>query len=240
MRKIAISDIHGCSKTLKVLLDKQVGLTSDDELYLLGDYIDRGPDSKGVLDFIMEMRKQGQVVRCLMGNHELMMIESREANKESTVWRLNGGVATIESFGTSTVASIPQQYFDFLYSLEDYILVDEYILVHAGLNFEYKGNGKAKKDFLWKIKNPFLDRKSLFWLRNWHDNIDRDWLGSRVIIHGHTPISSYDIQKMNHNLEELPVLDIDNGCFAKFQAGMGHLCAYDMTNRKLYFQQNIE
>ncbi|MEO0876095.1 MAG: metallophosphoesterase, partial [Bacteroidota bacterium] len=66
MRKFAISDIHGCLKTFEALLD-QIQFTTQDELYLLGDYIDRGPDSKGVIDLIWKMQADGYQVKCLRG-----------------------------------------------------------------------------------------------------------------------------------------------------------------------------
>lgn len=240
MRKFAISDIHGCAKTFKKLLEDVLDFHKEDELFLLGDYIDRGPNSKGVLDIIIGMINDGYKVKTLMGNHELMMLESYDQNSESSVWRLNGGMATLESFNVAAVIDIPSDYFDFIRSLDDYLLVDEFILVHAGINFNVKRNGKAKKDFLWKVKNPFVDRKSLLWIRDWYDEVDREWLGDRIIIHGHTPQSAFDIQYMHKNLAQFPVLDIDNGCFARFQSGMGSLCAFEMTERKLYFQENIE
>ena len=69
MRRFAISDIHGCARTFEALLDR-IAFTSQDELYLLGDYIDRGGDSKGVLDLIFRFQKEGYAVQCLLGNHE--------------------------------------------------------------------------------------------------------------------------------------------------------------------------
>ena len=69
MNKFAISDIHGCAKNFKALLDR-ISLSLGDELYLLGDYIDRGPDSKGVIDHVWQLQKTGHTVHCLCGNHE--------------------------------------------------------------------------------------------------------------------------------------------------------------------------
>jgi len=71
MRQIAISDIHGCARTFQALLDK-IQLSTNDQLYLLGDYIDRGPDSKGVIDTILGLINAGYRVQTLMGNHEKM------------------------------------------------------------------------------------------------------------------------------------------------------------------------
>ena len=66
MRKFAISDIHGCLKSFEALLDK-IQLSTSDELYILGDYIDRGPDSKGVIDYIWKLEQEGYAVKCLRG-----------------------------------------------------------------------------------------------------------------------------------------------------------------------------
>ena len=69
MHRFAISDIHGCAKTFEALLDR-IALSTQGELYLLGDYLDRGPDSKGVLDLIFRLQREGYAVHCLRGNHE--------------------------------------------------------------------------------------------------------------------------------------------------------------------------
>lgn len=75
MKKYAITDIHGCNKTFQALLDK-IAFTTADALYLLGDYIDRGPDSKGVFDTIFNLQETGHSVHCLRGNHEAMFLDS--------------------------------------------------------------------------------------------------------------------------------------------------------------------
>ncbi len=80
MRKLAIGDIHGCNKTFKALLD-QINLSKDDELTLLGDYIDRGPDSKGVIDTIINLQSSGYQVRALRGNHDIQKMYKRWTNK---------------------------------------------------------------------------------------------------------------------------------------------------------------
>lgn len=69
MPQYAITDLHGCARTFRALLDK-IRFSKEDELYLLGDYINRGPDSKGVIDHILELRESGHTVHCLRGNHQ--------------------------------------------------------------------------------------------------------------------------------------------------------------------------
>lgn len=94
-----VSDIHGCSKTLRALL-RSISLTPTDTVYFLGDYVDRGPDSKGVLDIVMGMPN----AICLKGNHEDMMLKALEPTAgydTKRLWMENGGEPTLKSFGYS-------------------------------------------------------------------------------------------------------------------------------------------
>lgn len=202
MRKFAISDIHGCNDTFQRLLEK-LQLAQGDELYLLGDYIDRGPDSKGVMDTIFLLQQQGLPVHCLRGNHEQMMLDAMNGmeDEEMDNWLLNGGIATLESFSVNGNLQIEDKYLQFMDALEIYCEVDEYILVHAGLNFN--------------IPFPFSDEDEMLWIRNWYPDLNRNWLGERIIVHGHTPMPKEDIQLQFKNLDKLPILDIDGGCVHK-------------------------
>jgi serine/threonine protein phosphatase 1 len=241
MRKIAISDIHGCVETFRTLLTQQVHLTPDDELYLLGDYVDRGPDSKGVLDHILHLRESGYQVHCLKGNHEEMMYKAAFDSQEVEMWLYNGGKETLMSFGLEDPAALPKRYLDMIQDMDFYFEVDKFILVHAGLNFSgVSAPDKGEEGFLWQVHNPLTDHNSMLWIRWWYDNINWNWLRDRMIIHGHTPIETDEISEMSLALKEDRVLDIDNGCFAKYRDGLGQLCAFDMTHRKLYFQTNVD
>ncbi|RMG57518.1 MAG: serine/threonine protein phosphatase [Bacteroidetes bacterium] len=248
MRKFAISDIHGCLKTFRALVEQQIQLTPQDELYLLGDYVDRGPDSKGVLDYIMNLQERGYQVKCLKGNHEVMLVEASRDPNEMAMWLYNGGQEALASFGTEDPAQIPSRYISFLDKLPIYYEVDEYILVHAGLNFvgeegeaeEKKVKKKDKGAFLWRMHNPLKDEHAMMWIRWWYDDIDWHWLKDRVIVHGHTPIDEDEIWDMYEFLDEDQVLDIDNGCYAKHKPGLGKLCAFELMERKLFFQENID
>lgn len=224
MRQIAITDIHGCVKTFQALLD-QVGLTTSDQLYLLGDYIDRGPDSKGVIDLLLEMQSTGYQLHCLLGNHEQMLLEMADPEQRRPLNLYPGLIETLLSYDCRHPREIPEEHRAFLNSLPYYLEVDDYLLVHAGLNFS--------------ATDPMQDREAMLWHRHWYNNINRDWLGERIILHGHTPVTVEDILRMYDGLEELPVLNLDNGCV--FDApGMNQLTAFDMTNRELHFQKNID
>ncbi len=228
MRNIAISDIHGCNKTFHQLLDN-IKYSSTDQLFLLGDYIDRGPDSKGVLDTIMDLQEKGHRVHCLKGNHEQMLQNAIGSNdyQLSYGWQFHGGKQTLASFGVSSEKQIPDKYLTFMADLEYYIENDDFILVHAGLNFTSN-------------EDPLTLEHSMLWIRDWYDDLDIDWLGERKIIHGHTPTPFIEIEKNFNDIRFSRVLDIDAGCCFDTRQGLGKLCALDMTNMKLYHQQNIE
>jgi len=103
--------------------------------------------------------------------------------------------------------------------------VNQYILVHAGLDFS--------------AQNPFKNKGEMIWIRFWYEEIDREWLGDRIIIHGHTPASQEKIKNSIRQLVETPAIDIDNGC--PFDStGLGHLCAFELETQKFTFQANID
>ncbi|MEM1318906.1 MAG: metallophosphoesterase family protein [Bacteroidota bacterium] len=224
MRKFAISDIHGCFDTFQALL-QQIELSKEDELYLLGDYIDRGPLSKQVFDHIQDLQTQGYTVKCLRGNHEQLMLDSTLGGQHARVWMVNGGVQTLDSFGVNHINDVPSPYMERMKQLPYFLEVDQYILVHAGLDF---------KD------QPLENFRAMLWIRNWYHQVDRAWLGDRIVVHGHTPIPRAAIKLQLAMLGRLPVLNIDNGCYRYQDMQRGQLCAFEMTEQKLYFQPNID
>ena len=226
MRKFAISDIHGCFLSFEALLDK-IALSTSDQLFLLGDYIDRGPDSKKVIDKIFQLKADGYEVNCLAGNHDYAIIESKANPSFYKDWYHGwGGKQTIEGFDVKSLDQIEQKYWDFFNSLEMTIEVDNYILVHAGLDFN--------------MENPLRPDIEMLYIRNWYEQIKYDWLGDRIIVHGHTPVPYFHIKVMVERLDEKKYLDIDGGCFAQHLPDKGYLCAFDMTNREVFFQRNLD
>src|SRR5262245_1211953 len=123
MRTIAIGDIHGCSTLLNRLLEA-IQPASDDTLIFLGDYVDRGPDSRGVLDRLLQLKESRQCV-FLGGNHELMMMRARESRGEMKTWLQYGGAQTLGSYGGSpgrsgTIDDVPPVHWQFLEQLFDF------------------------------------------------------------------------------------------------------------------------
>ncbi|WP_435895092.1 metallophosphoesterase family protein [Oceaniferula spumae] len=132
MRTLAIGDIHGCLTALKTLVEV-AGVTPEDTLITLGDYVDRGDSSRGVIDYLIELRKTHQLIT-LRGNHESMMEEARSTADQFHFWAANGGYQTLESFGVEDVHEIPKLYWKFLKSLESWYETENHIFVHAGLS----------------------------------------------------------------------------------------------------------
>jgi serine/threonine protein phosphatase 1 len=156
MRVLAIGDIHGCLGALDDLL-KWVAPTRDDVLITLGDYVDRGPDSRGVLDRLIELKKQLNLI-CLRGNHEQMMVEAyRGGRSEKQQWLGVGGVQTLGSYGiapgrSGTLEDIPREHWDFLLDdLVDYHESELFIFVHATVLCDLPMDEQPNYALLWEF-----------------------------------------------------------------------------------------
>jgi serine/threonine protein phosphatase 1 len=219
-RSFVIGDIHGCAATLRRLVGDTLRPIPNDRIYLLGDLIDRGPDSKGVLDFIFELRERGLSVNSVRGNHEEMCLLAGDDHYYLGLWAANGGLATMESFQADGPGDIPHSYREFLASLPHYILLDAFVIVHAGLNFD--------------PLSPFDDTSAMLWTRS--PVVDQLRIGGRRLICGHTPVSR---KQLEASLDSSKIM-LDNGCFYVERPGMGSLAALELGSMTLYYQENID
>jgi serine/threonine protein phosphatase 1 len=135
-RTIAVGDVHGCSTALDALLDA-IRPRAEDVIITLGDYIDRGPDSRGVIERLIELGGRCSLVP-LLGNHDQMLLDVR-SGKYPIYWLLDiGGVATLESYGPARDLSlIPGGHFEFLENCLDYFETDNHIFTHANYYPEF-------------------------------------------------------------------------------------------------------
>jgi len=137
MRILAVGDIHGYTAALDALL-AAVAPQPEDSLIFLGDYVDRGPDSRGVLDRVIELEKTRRAI-CLRGNHEQMMMDSRAAPGIVPNWLANGGTQTLASYRTKPdregdLLDVPKAHWNFLdHTCVDWFEAGDFFFVHAGV-----------------------------------------------------------------------------------------------------------
>ncbi len=169
-----IGDIHGCLYILKRLINKIPWRSDKDKLIFVGDYIDRGENPKGVVDFILELKSYSNKIECLMGNHESMLLDYIRG-KNRDLYLVNGGTTTLASYRAAKKSDqaplIPEAHISFFEGLKSYIELDNYYIVHAGFKPGIPVKKQSLEDMLW-IRYKFIDS-------------DYDF-GKRVIF-GHTP-----------------------------------------------------
>ncbi|MDA3912132.1 MAG: metallophosphoesterase family protein [Bacteroidales bacterium] len=215
-RLFAIGDIHGCFDSLQELVENQIQLTENDKLVLLGDYIDRGDKSKEVIDYIIELQAQRFDVVLLKGNHEVLLLETFEDEKNKSKWIQNGGLETLNSFGIDSITDITLKYLEFFKNLKNYYSFEKFLFVHAGFND--------------KILNPFNDTYSMVWKsQNAYLN---PLLSNKTIIHGHRPITVDFCKKQIEDKQQ--VINVDTGCVCKEKIGYGKLTAIELYSKKLF------
>lgn len=133
-RLLAVGDVHGCARALDVLL-AAVNPHGADRVVALGDYVDRGPDSKGVLDRLIGLHRTGLLI-ALRGNHELMMLRARDGWESARFWMNFGGAETLDSYDppgrAALLDDVPELHWLFLEeTCRNYYESDTHLFVHA-------------------------------------------------------------------------------------------------------------
>ena len=190
-RVYAIGDVHGRNDLLRILLDKIIEDDAkrgqaDSEIIFLGDLVDRGPDSAGVLDTAMQLKADRGNVRFLMGNHEEVYLAAATGDEKSVrFFNRIGGRETILSYDITMkdyaeldMANLaqripelfPRRHVDFVASFEDQIIIGDYAFVHAGIRPGVPLSEQRKKDLRW-IREDFLS------VPDAHE---------KIIVYGHT------------------------------------------------------
>jgi len=199
-RIIAIGDIHGCAVALRRLLD-ELQPSREDLVVPLGDFVDRGPDSREVIDQLLALEQTCQLVP-LMGNHELMMLRAINDLGSLRFWLECGGMATVESYGGGM--DIPEPHLEFLRRCCRFVETDDFIFVHANYDPDLPLDAQPDQRLFWEhvLTNP----------------PGRHISGKTVIV-GHTPQPSGEILDLGH------LICLDTYCY-----GSGWLTALDVVN----------
>lgn len=206
-RLIAIGDVHGCHTALRRLL-AAVAPQRSDTLVLLGDYVDRGPDSRGVLDLLVDLKRRTNVV-ALLGNHEEMMLSVLAGELDHTVWLKHGGLSTLDSYHfNGDLDFLPPEHAAFLDSLVDYYEQDNFFFTHASYD-----------PFLPLSEQPVTELR-------WHslrDGIPGPHRSGQTAVVGHTANSQGNCVDVGH------LICIDTHCYAG-----GYLTALDVKQRAVW------
>jgi len=206
-RLIAIGDIHGCRTALELLLDA-IGPTGDDIIVTLGDYVDRGPDSKGVIDTLIQLGKTSQVVG-LLGNHEEMMLEVVRGEVAHHSWLRYGGVETLDSYGfDGDLDFLPPDHVDFFAALGDYFTLGDYFFTHAAYDPDEPLESQGVEMLRWYSLN---------------DGLPGPHRSGKTAVVGHTAMKNGEILDAGH------LLCLDTYCY-----GGGWLTALDLMDRHLW------
>ncbi|MDR3422194.1 MAG: metallophosphoesterase family protein [Xanthobacteraceae bacterium] len=172
----AIGDIHGSLRMLRALIARcrQHAGGRPMTFVFLGDYIDRGPDSAGVVRAVMDLQSEmPDRVVALKGNHEAMALDVIDGTAPADFWLTQGGAETLRSYGADSAGKLPEDLVRWLRSLRLYYDDGRRFFVHAGIDPKQPLDAQSKHDLIW-IREPFLS-----------DGRDH----GRLIVHGHTPLT---------------------------------------------------
>ena len=206
LRVYAIGDIHGRFDLLQEMAAmvrhdlKQNSAAESVEIFL-GDYVDRGPQSRDVIDWLIETPPLTDERICLLGNHEDMLLKALDDAGWMSNWLSNGAEETLLSYevkaraigGVSGLielqhgfrAALPGAHLEFLAGLQRYEMIEPYFFVHAGIRPDRALEDQDPEDLIW-IREPFL-------------NSDADF--GRVVVHGHTPTTRPDVRRNRINID---------------------------------------
>ncbi len=199
-RIYAIGDTHGMVEALERLHAKIVADAASREpmrnlLVYLGDYVDRGPDSRAVIETLVAPPPAGFMRICLKGNHEDIMLRFLEDESEGPSWFANGGITTLAAYGVRSplfgakgndmkraqrelAERLPKAHLDFLRNLQISHSDGDYFFVHAGLRPGVKLDAQSSNDMMW-IRDEFLDSNEEF---------------GKLVVHGHTIVAEPQIR----------------------------------------------
>ncbi len=204
-RTFAIGDIHGHPKALRSLLSL-LELRPNDKVVFLGDYVDRGPDSRGVLQQVIELSDQCRTV-ALMGNHEELMRRALADSRALPVWLANGGDTALQSYGADGIHRIPPAHLEFLSCLPRFHETETHFFIHAN----YAPN--------WRLEQH--DSTTALWLPL--TDLPGPHYSRKTGVVGHTPQPDGKVLDLGH------LICLDTGC------GLGGwLTAMEMGNGRIW------
>jgi serine/threonine protein phosphatase 1 len=203
MRYLAISDIHGCFTALETLANF-ARFDRDDVVITLGDYVDKGPDTRRALDWLIDYQQRGRLVP-IRGNHDIMMLGARDSKKNFEDWFNEGGNQTLKSYG-GDLKSVPDSHWQFLEATERYFEIETHFFVHANAWPDLPLDEQPDFMLFWEFFNDPAPHES-----------------GKTMVCGHTSQRSFEPVNIGH------AICIDTRCF-----GGGWLSCLDITSGDLW------
>lgn len=212
-RTIAIGDIHGCSDALRALLDA-IAPSSDDTIVALGDYIDRGPNSQGVINQLIALRDRCRLIP-LLGNHEEVLLDALKDKEALRRWLLIGGIDTLRSYGWAPGAPrqeiakwIPETHQEFLFGCRSYYETEAHLFLHAGYIPDLPMHEQPSLALRWRVTD---------------ETVTLPHRSGKVAVVGHTPQHSGLVLNLGY------LICIDTNCVRG-----GWLTAIDVDTGKIW------
>lgn len=211
---IAIGDIHGCAKSMEAILERLEPFY-DRTFIFVGDYIDRGPASKEVVDYLIDFKEKVDCV-FLRGNHEQMLLDAFKRDNPS-LWMINGGRSTLDSYNSQKdEIKLPEEHLEFYENTRFFYDADDYFFVHAGISPDKT------------IAESLEDEREIMeflWERSHLNAFETPW--EKTVVFGHTPRVK-PFKKGN-------MIGIDTGCVYS-KMGYGKLTAVKLPEEE-FIQQ---
>jgi len=231
LRIYAIGDVHGRLDLLlkmydAIIRDRADHASADWRIIHLGDYVDRGADSKSVIDFLIRTTEQESRVIALAGNHDIGFLDFLEEPDPDGLFMRYGGVQTAQSYGVdlaghaswfgkaealrrghqALVNAVPQAHVDFLRSLQLSLISGDFFFCHAGVRPDVPLESQSPQDLVW-IRDVFHNHPGLY---------------PKVIVHGHTPVPEAEVMPNRVNVDTLA-----------WQSGMLSALAVDGADKRI-------
>jgi serine/threonine protein phosphatase 1 len=225
-RRFAATDLHGCLRTFRYLVEEELRLRPTDHLYLLGDYVNKGPDSAGVLDYLLQLQGAGYQAHCLRGNHEQELLATIHGEPGATdMWKSEAERAmTLASFGVAQPADIPARYVAWLAALPYELELPDFVLVHAGYNFALPPAEMRR------------DTHSMLYTKQFTFNSSR--LAGKRLLHGHVPTPVATVQASV--AARAGAIGLDTGGVYRHNPELRHLAALNLDSWELHLVENRE
>ena len=216
-RRLVLTDIHGSFQTFVRLL-KKLNLQKEDQLFILGDMINRAPYSIYVIEKIAELLFEGYSIFPLRGNHEQLFLEYAKSDEHKLV-----SLAERQySAHLLTDQILPKDIYKFFKALPYFYELEDFFLVHAGFNTEQK--------------DPLTGWRDMLWIRSM--KYDKVKLKGKRVVHGHVPTTMTAIRKCLS--AQKPEVKLDNGCIRAEVYEFGRLVCLELDSGDLITKKNID